>query len=170
MWGGGVTSCVAVPIRFTELLWPQQLVKSKNLKILLFLIKTYEDERKAFKKSAISRNALWVVSHSGHEMKPNWSWKSFFRINSDLLFVTVDTDKRVPPPFSPLVFVYWFGLQNLRRHMCCRAIKTTLIGVGVIANQSILPLNPQSRLHFFHSLRCFCRVSPTNRLQQRIIS
>ena len=28
----------------------------------------------------------------------------------------------------PIPFVYWFGLQHLRRHMCCRAIKTTIIG------------------------------------------
>ena len=44
-------------------------------------------------------------------------------------------DKRVA---SPIPFVYWFGLQNLRRHMCCRAIKTTIIGVTVIAYQSLL--------------------------------
>ena len=30
----------------------------------------------------------------------------------------MDTAKRVAP-----VDVYCFGLQNLRRHMCCRAIK-----------------------------------------------
>ena len=39
----------------------------------------------------------------------------------------MDTDNRVAPPI-PLV--YWFCLQNLRRHMCCRAIKTKLIGVA----------------------------------------
>ena len=32
----------------------------------------------------------------------------------------MDTDNRVAPP---ILFVYWFGLQNLRRHMCCRAKK-----------------------------------------------
>ena len=31
--------------------------------------------------------------------------------------------------FAPqFLFVYCFGLQNLRRHMCCRAIKTNGIG------------------------------------------
>ena len=35
-------------------------------------------------------------------------------------FYPMDTDKRVLPPIP---FVYCFGLQNLRRHMCCRAIK-----------------------------------------------
>ena len=33
----------------------------------------------------------------------------------------MDTDNRVAPPI-PLF--YWFCLQNLRRHMCCRAIDT----------------------------------------------
>ena len=32
---------------------------------------------------------------------------------------TMDTDKCVAPPIT---FVYYFGLQNLRRQMCCRAI------------------------------------------------
>ena len=41
-------------------------------------------------------------------------------------------DKRVA---SPIPFVYWFGLQNLRRHMWCRAIKTKLIGVAAITYQ-----------------------------------
>ena len=45
---------------------------------------------------------------------------------------TMETDKRVVPPIP---FVYWFGLQNLRRHMCGRANKTTIIGVAVIAYQ-----------------------------------
>ena len=44
----------------------------------------------------------------------------------------MDTDNRVAPPIQ---FVYWFGLQNLRRHMCCRAIKTKLIGVTSITYQ-----------------------------------
>ena len=44
----------------------------------------------------------------------------------------METDKRVAPPIP---FAYWFGLQNLRHHMCCRAIKTKLIGVAVIAYQ-----------------------------------
>ena len=30
----------------------------------------------------------------------------------------------------PITFVYCFGLQNLRRHMCCRVIKTN--GIGAI--------------------------------------
>ena len=38
----------------------------------------------------------------------------------------MDTVKCVGPPIP---FVYWFGFQTLRRHMCCRAIKTILIGV-----------------------------------------
>ena len=38
---------------------------------------------------------------------------------------TMDTEKRVLPPIP---FVYCFGLQNLQRHMCCRAIKTNGIG------------------------------------------
>ena len=47
----------------------------------------------------------------------------------------MDTDNRVAPPI-PLV--YWFCLQNLRRHMCCRAIKTKLIGVAASAYQCLL--------------------------------
>ena len=34
-----------------------------------------------------------------------------------------------------VLFVYWFVLQNLRHHICCRAIKTTIIGVTVINYQ-----------------------------------
>ena len=37
--------------------------------------------------------------------------------------ISMDTDNRVAPPIT---FVYCFCLQNLRRHMCCRAIKTKL--------------------------------------------
>ena len=49
----------------------------------------------------------------------------------------IETDKRMAP------FVYWFGLQNLRRHMCCRAIKTKLIGGTVIDYQCPLYNVPQ---------------------------
>ena len=41
----------------------------------------------------------------------------------------MDTDDRVA---HPIPFVYWFGLQNLRRHMCCSPIKTKHIGVASI--------------------------------------
>ena len=41
----------------------------------------------------------------------------------------MDTDNRMAPP---ILFVYQFVLQNLRRHMCCRPIKTKLIGVAAI--------------------------------------
>ena len=41
-----------------------------------------------------------------------------------------ETDKRVAPPIP---CVYWFGLQNLRHHMCCRAIIPKLLRVAVIA-------------------------------------
>ena len=44
----------------------------------------------------------------------------------------MDTDNRVAPPIP---FVYGFELQNLRRHMCCRAIKTKLIGVASNTHQ-----------------------------------
>ena len=43
----------------------------------------------------------------------------------------MDTAQHVVP-------VYWFGLQKLRRHMCCRAIKTTIIDFAMIAYQSLL--------------------------------
>ena len=46
--------------------------------------------------------------------------------NKSLIF-SMDTDNCVAPPIP---FVYCFCLQNLRRHMCCRAIKTKLIGVA----------------------------------------
>ena len=45
----------------------------------------------------------------------------------------MDTDKLV----APTLFVYWFGLQNLSHHTCCRAIKTTIIGAALIAYQSL---------------------------------
>ena len=45
----------------------------------------------------------------------------------------MDTDNRVAPPIP---FVYCFCLQNLQRHMCCRAIKTKL-GVAVSAYQCL---------------------------------
>ena len=38
-----------------------------------------------------------------------------------IYWTIIDTAKRVAPPITS---VYCFGLQNLRRHMCCRAIKT----------------------------------------------
>ena len=41
----------------------------------------------------------------------------------------MDTDKHVAPLY------YSFGLQNLRHHTCCRAIKTNLLGVTVKAYQ-----------------------------------
>ena len=47
----------------------------------------------------------------------------------------MDTAKRVVPPIP---FVYWFVLQSLRHHMCCRAIKNKLIGVAEIAYQCLL--------------------------------
>ena len=50
----------------------------------------------------------------------------------------MDTDNRVAPPI-PLV--YWFCLQNLRRHMCCRAIKTKLIGVAASGYQCLLTIS-----------------------------
>ena len=43
---------------------------------------------------------------------------------------TIETDKRVAPP---ILFVYWCGLLNMQCHMCCRAIKTPIIGAVVIA-------------------------------------
>ena len=49
----------------------------------------------------------------------------------------MDTEKRVA---HPKPFVYWFGLQNLRRHMCCRTSKTKLGGgslESVISVQSV---------------------------------
>ena len=39
---------------------------------------------------------------------------------------------------TPILFVYWLGLQNLRHHICCRAIKTKVLEVAVIAYQSLL--------------------------------
>ena len=42
----------------------------------------------------------------------------------------MDTTKRVAPPIT---FVYCFGLQNLRRHMCCRAIKNGIGGATRLA-------------------------------------
>ena len=54
----------------------------------------------------------------------------------DINWFIIETDKRVAPPIP---FVYWLGLQNLRRHMCCRAIKTKRIGVTVIIYQSLYP-------------------------------
>ena len=56
----------------------------------------------------------------------------------------IETDKRVAPP---IMFVYWIGLQNLKRHMCCRAIKTKLIGVVVNAYQCPLVRPLESCLH-----------------------
>ena len=44
----------------------------------------------------------------------------------------MDTDNHVAPPIP---FVYWFELQNLRCHMCCREIKTKLIGVALMIYQ-----------------------------------
>ena len=46
----------------------------------------------------------------------------------------IETDKRVAPS---IIFVYLLGLHNLRRHLCCRAILTKLIGVAVIAYQCL---------------------------------
>ena len=50
-------------------------------------------------------------------------WETIKLLFSNILQLCFDieTDKCVAPPIT---FVYWFGLQNLRRHMCCRAIKT----------------------------------------------
>ena len=47
----------------------------------------------------------------------------------------MDTDNRVA---LPIPFVYWFCLQNLQCHMCCRVIKTKLIGVAASAYQCLL--------------------------------
>ena len=48
---------------------------------------------------------------------------------SRLQKLVIETDKGVG---SPMLFVYWFGLQNMQCHICCRAIKTTIIKVSVI--------------------------------------
>ena len=40
------------------------------------------------------------------------------------LILSMDTAKRVVPP---IMFVYCFGFQNLRRHMCCRAITKQMV-------------------------------------------
>ena len=45
------------------------------------------------------------------------------------------TDNRIAPPIP---FVYCFCLQKLRRHMCCREIKTKLIGVAASTYQCLL--------------------------------
>ena len=47
----------------------------------------------------------------------------------------MDTAKHVA---APITFVYCLGLQNLRRHMCCRAIKTNGIGGATRLAVSIL--------------------------------
>ena len=55
----------------------------------------------------------------------------------------MDYDNRVAPPIP---FVYRFCLQNLRCHMCCRAIKTKLIGVAASAYQCLLLKQARSYL------------------------
>ena len=48
-------------------------------------------------------------------------------------YLPMETDKRAG---TPIPFVYWFGLQNLRRYnVCCRAIKTKVTEVTLIAYQ-----------------------------------
>ena len=51
------------------------------------------------------------------------NWKDIFDNNSLKKSFFMDTDKRVVTPF-----VYCFGLQNLRRQTCSRAIKSKLYG------------------------------------------
>ena len=63
----------------------------------------------------------------------------------------MDTAKRVVPTIT---FVYCFGLQNLRRHMCCRAITNKYRGRHTfisVHNGYLLDLI--SYLHLFLTLR-----------------
>ena len=59
----------------------------------------------------------------------------FLKVYSEkTIYSIMDTAKYVAPPIP---FVYWFGLQNLIRHMYCREIKIKLIGVAEIAYQCL---------------------------------
>ena len=73
--------------------------------------------------------------------------------------VSMDTDNRVAPPIP---FVYWFCLQNLRRHMCCRAIKTKLIGVAASAYQCLYWPNECCHWNRINQQFVFCLFSSPN--------
>ena len=70
---------------------------------------------------------------------PNLCGNCLLEMQYDFLCVTtwpaIETDKRVA---TPIPFVFSFGLQNMWRHMCCRAIKTTIKGVAVITYQALM--------------------------------
>ena len=54
----------------------------------------------------------------------------------------IETDKQVA---TPITFVYWYRLQNLRCHICFRAIKTKFKWVTVFAYQSLWGKNRYRR-------------------------
>ena len=56
----------------------------------------------------------------------------YWKCTKMISLTQMGTDKRVA---TPIPFVYWFGLQNLRCRICCRAIKTKVIEVTSIAFQ-----------------------------------
>ena len=53
----------------------------------------------------------------------------------------MDTAKRMAPA---IMLVYCFGLQNLRRHMCCKAIKWAVVVAQLVERSLPIPEVPGS--------------------------